>query len=50
MQLEILGEEVHVLCGAYTETSMEFILEVEALRELVRLGTCALTEVDVDDD
>lgn len=45
MTFEVIGDEVHVLCGDNSLQGIEFILEIEALREFVRRGADTLREL-----
>lgn len=44
--LDVVGDEVHALCGNSPRQGFEFVIQAEPLREFVRLGTDALREID----
>lgn len=46
ISLDIVGDEVHALCGTSPRHGFEFVIQAEPLREFVRLGTDALREID----
>jgi hypothetical protein len=43
---EVLGDEVHFLFGETPREGTEFVIEVDPLREFVRLATEAVRESD----